>query len=151
MAKIETLKILTKTRGPEARAAEEVRTHALAGRFRYAAGIGWLRWDGRRWERHPGADTAVLEAVREFADRAQRQWADEAQTLRAMIVNTLTPMVVAKSGMSQADAAALVRLALANSKTAVAIVKDHGGDKAEMLQGLCGQVGEAELQAAVWL
>ena len=38
---------------------------ALAGRFCWAAGLGWLRWDGRVWQEV--SDVEPLEAVRQWA------------------------------------------------------------------------------------
>lgn len=39
----------------------------LAGEFLYASGIGWLRWDGRRWARLHPSDPAVEAAAADWA------------------------------------------------------------------------------------
>lgn len=44
--------------------AERVADEALADRFRWTSGLGWLDWDGRRW-RHCD-EAAVVEAVRQY-------------------------------------------------------------------------------------
>ena len=41
----------------------------LAGRYCWAAGLGWLKWDGRRWR--PISDAAIIEVVR----KAHRRYA----------------------------------------------------------------------------
>ena len=42
-----------KLKAAESRAADEVAPAAILGRFRYTPGLGWLRWDGIRWETGP--------------------------------------------------------------------------------------------------
>lgn len=42
--------------------AQHIADHVHAGRFCWAAGLGWLGWDGRRWAEVP--EPAVIEAVR---------------------------------------------------------------------------------------
>lgn len=49
----------------DASLAQQLATDALLGRFRWSAGLKWLRWDGRRWT--PCPDAAVVEAARQWA------------------------------------------------------------------------------------
>jgi P4 family phage/plasmid primase-like protien len=44
---------------------EEVASEALEGKFCWAAGLGWLRWDGRVWKEAP--DVEPLEVIRKWA------------------------------------------------------------------------------------
>jgi P4 family phage/plasmid primase-like protien len=44
--------------------AETVSGDVLADRFLWVAGLGWLAWDGRRWERR--SDATVAEAIRRY-------------------------------------------------------------------------------------
>lgn len=46
----------------DAHMAEWMAQHALAGRWCWAAGLGWMKWTGKRWK--PTDDTAVKEVVR---------------------------------------------------------------------------------------
>lgn len=46
-----------------------------ADSLRYCDGIGWLRWDSRRWT-HEGADAAALELAKQSA----RRWTEQATT-----------------------------------------------------------------------
>ncbi|HZN74821.1 MAG TPA: phage/plasmid primase, P4 family [Micromonosporaceae bacterium] len=47
--------------------AEEFAGGELAGRFRWARGLGWLSWDGRRWAVCP--EETVVERARQWAKR----------------------------------------------------------------------------------
>lgn len=47
--------------------AEEVATTLLAGRFRWSQGLGWLRWDNRRWANCP--EETAIEEVRRWVRR----------------------------------------------------------------------------------
>lgn len=49
----------------DAHLAQTVADVILVGRYVWADGLGWLRWDGRRWERTPRQD--VIEQVRQWA------------------------------------------------------------------------------------
>lgn len=46
----------------DAHMAERIADDALAGRYLWAAGLGWQKYDGRRWER--ASDASVAETVR---------------------------------------------------------------------------------------
>jgi P4 family phage/plasmid primase-like protien len=48
----------------DARMAETVAGDVLADRYCWADGLGWMRWDGRRWAECPEA--AVVEEVRQY-------------------------------------------------------------------------------------
>jgi putative DNA primase/helicase len=49
----------------DARLAETVADDILGDQFIWVSGLGWLAWDGRRWD--PTTDVAVTEAIREYA------------------------------------------------------------------------------------
>lgn len=45
--------------------ADTVCSEALDGRYRWAAGLGWMRWDGKVW--NECTDAAVMEDIRQWA------------------------------------------------------------------------------------
>lgn len=49
----------------DARLAETLADEVLSGGFCWAAGLGWMQWDGRRWA--ACSDVAVGEAVRQYS------------------------------------------------------------------------------------
>ena len=65
----------------DARLAERVAAEVLAGRFRWAAGLGWLRWDGTRWAE--GSEVEITEEVRAWAIREFDAVAQEVRTGQA--------------------------------------------------------------------
>lgn len=58
----------------DAHIAQRLAEGVLAGRFCWAAGLGWLRWDGKRWR--SATDKTVAEAIRQTVIRIH---ADEAK------------------------------------------------------------------------
>jgi putative DNA primase/helicase len=48
----------------DARMAETIAKDVLSGRFIWTGGLGWLTWDGRRWQQC--SDVTVTEAVRQY-------------------------------------------------------------------------------------
>lgn len=50
----------------DAKLAERVVADALHGRYRWAKGLDWLRWDGYRWRE--SSDVEAIEAVRNWAN-----------------------------------------------------------------------------------
>lgn len=72
------LRALAKTKGAESRAAEEVVKSVLADSYRYSPGMGWLIWDGRRWDNPETATERVVEVVRQFIDTTERELRVEA-------------------------------------------------------------------------
>jgi P4 family phage/plasmid primase-like protien len=58
----------------ESRAADIVADKVLRGHFRYNPGLGWMEWDGRRWDRDPVAEPRIIETVRQYADTAERNY-----------------------------------------------------------------------------
>ena len=68
--------------------ADTVASEVLDGRFRWSAGTGWVRWDGRRWARCDEA--AVIEAVRlwavdRFAEAVEASKGDSSRTRQEVI------------------------------------------------------------------
>src|SRR5699024_8214424 len=87
-----------------------VATNVLAGKYCWAAGFGWLRWDGRRWE--DTTDKSVTEAVRlaviEFTAGEAKQTTSE-KRLRALAGllsrNRIQSITTLAAGVVEADAA----------------------------------------------
>lgn len=95
---IAALAKLNRAHGAESRAADVVTEKVMDGAFRFSPALGWLVWDGRRWDSDDTAEHRVLRAVREFVDvterdyRAQVVTADTtAQALLGSILNRLHP------------------------------------------------------------
>lgn len=65
---------LAKAHPAESRAADIVAAECLLNRFRYTAGLGWLEWDGCRWDPAEEADERVAHAVRVFMDTKERDY-----------------------------------------------------------------------------
>lgn len=110
---------LAKTKGPESRAARIVCTERLAGRYRHSKVLGWLRWDGKRWEASEDAEVAALQDVRVYAEQVQDAYDAEAvlqehlarQVVRAYLVDSLGDETKADAhmlGIKVGDLAALI-------------------------------------------
>jgi P4 family phage/plasmid primase-like protien len=98
----------------EAMLADRVCDEELDGRFRWAQGLGWMRWSGKVWEE--ASDASVLSAVKSWA---QEQWAavhaeqgrDPGRDLQGQIDGW-------KSTLSAARLSNLVKLARGNLECA---------------------------------
>jgi putative DNA primase/helicase len=94
----------------DARLADRVADAVLTGQFCWTEGLGWLKWDGRRWASVPEA--APVEAVRryfiEWHGRAARRGADTTllKALSGLLSRTKIANVLALTkGIVLADAA----------------------------------------------
>ena len=73
-AAIAELRLLdNKRKGAESRVADEAANAVLLGRYRYNPGLGWLEWDGRRWDGDEVATDRLNETIRQFIDATERQ------------------------------------------------------------------------------
>ncbi|MFG2330169.1 phage/plasmid primase, P4 family [Streptomyces sp. NPDC048604] len=62
--------------------ADQVSSELLAGRFCWAAGLGWMRWDGKRWDRCD--EVSVIEVVRQYiVEEVNRELPKVSQDWRA--------------------------------------------------------------------
>lgn len=62
--------------------AERISSEVLDETYCWAAGLGWMKWDGRRWDRCD--EVSVIEAVRKFiVDEVHRELPKVAQDWRA--------------------------------------------------------------------
>lgn len=77
---IAALAQLARAHGAESRAADIVAAKALVGRFRFSPALGWLEWDGRRWDADDVAEPRVVETVRQFIDTTERDYRARATT-----------------------------------------------------------------------
>ena len=103
---VANLKELTKTKGPEALAAEDVARHGLAGKFINVPGVGWLQWDGKRWLDHPTVKATALEAVRIFAISVEQAHRDAEAKSQKKLRMTLEQVFIGL-GFGKADATAI--------------------------------------------
>jgi len=74
------LEVLSKKRGAESRAADEIAETTLRGRFRYNPGLGWLEWDKRRWNNDETVGERVSEVIRLYMDEVERDYREKAAT-----------------------------------------------------------------------
>src|SRR5690606_1999484 len=68
--------------------AETVAEEVMTDHFRWSAGTGWIKWDGRKWDRCD--DVIVTEAVRlwaveKFAEAVQEMKGDHTRTRQEVI------------------------------------------------------------------
>ena len=62
--------------------AERISAELLDGKFCWAAGLGWMRWDGKRWDRCD--EVSVIEVVRQhIVEEVNRELPKVAQDWRA--------------------------------------------------------------------
>lgn len=144
--RVEALTKLSKNKGPEVRAALEVSRRALEGKFRHAPGLGWLAWDGRRWESHPMVINKVRRATADFADKVQKQWEKEKGDHLRAVVEGLAPRLDLKLDIAKSA----VWLAIAQHKVD-ALIEKHGGEQKAMFFDLLHKADEAGDQAEIWL
>lgn len=70
--------------------AERISADVLDRRFCWAAGLGWMRWDGKRWRRCD--EVSVVETVRQYiVERVQKELAKVADDWRTR--NALTALM----------------------------------------------------------
>lgn len=85
---IAALSTLARAHGAESRAADIVADSIIRGAFRYSPALGWLQWDGRRWDADDVAEPRVVEAVRLFIDGTEKdyraQYIEAEQTAHAI-------------------------------------------------------------------
>jgi P4 family phage/plasmid primase-like protien len=62
----------------DARLAETIADDVLADQFMWVSGLGWMGWDGRRWD--DATDVEVTEVVRQYALDRFREVLDEIRT-----------------------------------------------------------------------
>lgn len=135
---------LAKAHGAEAHAAEIVAAECLLHRFIYAPALGWLEWDGVRWDDDPDASEKVVEVVRQFnitkeADYRARE--GEATGAVAVIVRTI------KGRLSEADKTSL----LAGGGKPEDLVKQYGDDdERKAYADAVSDAQNAKKQADIW-
>ncbi|MGH3936358.1 MAG: hypothetical protein ACRDS1_15500, partial [Pseudonocardiaceae bacterium] len=139
------LQALARTHGAESRAADEVTKAVLLGKFRFAPGLGWVQWDGRRWDPDTTVEASVIEAVRQFADVTERDYrarAVAADTELQALIDGVTARVPEDQRMGS-NGKLLTTVALVD-KAAEAAEKD-AYDKAAK------EYLTAKQQADIWL
>lgn len=86
---ISTLSQLARTHGAESHAADYVAASVLAGKFRFSPALGWLEWDGRKWDTDDTAEPRVVEAVRLFIDKFEKDCRVRAQFAEGVLTGLL--------------------------------------------------------------
>jgi P4 family phage/plasmid primase-like protien len=143
---IARLSTLARAHGSESRAADVVAEKILVGRFRFSPALGWLEWDGRRWDADDVAEPRVVEAVRQFIDATEKDYR-ASQTEAEATVATLRETLMAKLPEDQ-------REELKDAKPGVvakALAKVATPDEIEQWNAAVAVVEEAKRQADIWL
>jgi len=79
----------------DAHLADTATTAVLRGSWCWPAGLGWLRWDGRRWQGVP--DEAVHEEVRQYLLGRYREAMEAIQKLKIRLANLEAQQAMAKA------------------------------------------------------
>jgi P4 family phage/plasmid primase-like protien len=149
---VANLKVLTKTKGPEALAAEDVARHGLAGKFINVPGVGWLQWDGKRWLDHPTVKARALEAVRIFAISVERAHRDAEAKSQKKLRMTLVQVFIGL-GFGKADATAIAADP-ASTKTHLEVDGPNKTkatkDQKTLIKSLQSEVKASRDQADIW-
>lgn len=83
---IQSLSRLARSHGAESRAADVVSSAVLIGKFRFSPSLGWLEWDGRRWDTDDIGEPRVVETVRKFIDGLEKDLRVDADTAEFRVV-----------------------------------------------------------------
>lgn len=141
---IANLAQLARAHGAESRAADIVAEKALSGRFRFSPALGWLEWDGRRWDGDDIAEPRVVETVRLFIDRTERDRRAEYVESGA----TAGSILAAVLGRIDDAERETLKMTLKDEE----IVEKHGTpDEHVLFVEALKAAGEAKRQADMWL
>jgi P4 family phage/plasmid primase-like protien len=141
---ITALSQLARAHGAESRAADIVAEKALRGRYRFSPALGWLEWDGRRWDADDIAEPRVVETVRQFIDNAERDYRDQLAQADATLAAILAEVL---GGLPQDDAET-VRLTMKDDE----IVQKFGDpQQVKEYTDASFNTREAKRQADIWL
>lgn len=133
---------LAKAHPAESRAADIVAEECLRNRYRYTMGLGWLEWDGRRWDPSEEVDERVAHTVRVFMDTKERDY--RARSIEAgVMADALAETILGASG-GEAPTKRKDRL-----ETALEVAQ--GTPQAEELAALLDAEQTARRQADMWL
>lgn len=141
---ITTLAQLARAHGAESRAADIVAEKALAGRFRFSPALGWLEWDGRRWDADDVAEPRVVETVRLFIDGLEKDYRVQAVE-QQLAAGTVLAAVMERVPEDERET---LKMTMKDEK----IVEQHGTDAEKALYDAAAKSGgEAKRQADIWL
>lgn len=141
---IAALAQLARAHGAESRAADIVAEKALSGRFRFSPALGWLEWDGRRWDADDIAEPRVVETVRQFIDATERDYRAQYAEVDAIV------KAIMKAVMERLGDEAETKLGLAGN--AVKFVDENGTDEEKKaFTKAATEAQEARRQADIWL
>lgn len=139
---IANLAQLARAHGAESRAADVVAAKALVGRFRFSPALGWLEWDGRRWDSDDIAEPRVVETVRQFIDETEK-------TYRAEYIEADTDVSQIVQGvLARVDDPETIRMTMKDNQ----IVDRHGtAEEADAYNSAVIKAAEAKRQGDIWL
>lgn len=138
---------LARTKGPESRAARIVSIERLAGRYRHSKVLGWLRWDGMRWEASEDAEVAALQDVRVYAEDVQDAYDTEAVLQEATARQLVRAYLVDALGTEDKAEAAMLGIKVGDLPT---LVPEHKDEHKPVAKAVNAHL-DAKDQAAIWL
>jgi hypothetical protein len=117
----------------------------LRGRFRYNPGLGWLEWDGRRWNNDETVGERVSEAIRLFMDGVEREYRAEAAegSAAAAAVFAQLKTRLPESALLDRDGKSI--------PVGTLVAKHATQDEKTAYEAALGDGNEATTQADIWL
>lgn len=144
---VQPVQRLSRSNGPQSRAAQEVVAHALRGKFLYVPGLGWLGWDGKRWSEGPAVEDQAREEVRSFADLVQHRWQRQAEQTWESYHALVAKHFVDLDGVTLAAALRHAR----DPKTVRGLTPRLSAPDRETLEKLEVEGKSLDTQASIWL
>jgi P4 family phage/plasmid primase-like protien len=141
----EPLEVLSKKRGAESRAGDEIAETTLRGRFRYNPGLGWLEWDERRWNNDETVGERVSEVIRLYMDKVERTYRAKAATGSAAAAAVFAQIKdrLPESELLDRDGKSI--------PTPKLVAKHATPDEKEAYEAALRDGNEAKTQADIWL
>ena len=139
------LDVLSRKKGAESRAADEVAEATLRCRYRYNPGLGWLEWDGRRWNNDETVGERVSEAIRHYMDSVERDYRAKAAegSVAAAAVFAQIKTRLPESALLDRDGKSIPPANL--------VGKHATQDEKTAYEAALGDGNEATTQADIWL
>lgn len=145
VAAIAELQKLARAHGAESRAADTVAEGCLLGRFRFTPSLGWLEWNGGKWDQDDIADPRVHEVVRQFIDTTERDYRVQAAEIKAQADEVAAAVMgrIAEADKYEADG---------SPKDPVELFRQNASpEEARTLETAKAEAEAAEQQADMWL
>jgi phage/plasmid-associated DNA primase len=143
--KISGLTQLARAHGAESRAAEQISEAVVRGKFRYNPSLGWMKWDGRRWDTDNTVSLRLEEIVRQYIDSTERDYrvrATFAEARYKRLMNTLKERLTPEQ---------LVNSRSHKPKQDVKLIEEFGDDAEKLeFKQVSFDLNDATIQADMW-